>query len=882
MKASCFFATALCLCLTPGATALTLVEDGKPAATIVMSPGPARPRDAAKDSEAWIAFLLAANAHDRVHSAAKDLQEHLRAITGAELPLVEDTARPEGALILIGDTAQGRALGFPGDALNKHYVLVRVSGNALVLQGRDHAAWDGRHPRGFSGTSDAVYVFLEQVLGVRWFAPGKVGRELPPATRDLSVPDDLDVSQTPSVVFGGEMGRMRWHSRNRAKVRGSIKQWGGHNWTDLLKTDIYLDKENHPESYHPEHFALVGGKRGPVDPWPGGSLCTSNPDVIRICADSVRRLFDAGFDVVELGAPDSYSDVKACHCPECMKVSDTSTAGLGNRVWVFHLAIARELLETHPRGKYVEHLMYGPTYHVPPEVTGPLPSNFMAKFTGSRGEVFRLMKKYRRLGFAASTLGLYEFTSYNPLGFGGPKSSVAQIAEVFRKARENDVIYIYWCGWADNNFGLETPQYWLAMQLQWNWNQNPHALMEEFWRRYFRAAGEEMKTFYGYLDRRKRETILARYPLPDGEAFKGHFAKLRAYQVYPLLFGEETHGEVSRRLARAKALAKGDDVLLRRIGLVEEAYEFNKITAACFPPHARFQRTGALEDAEALKAAVEKRRAFVADLRRRGQAGEFDDFCPPVLRPGWWQFGSLVEQLDSHGPFQGPFTLDLDVMIAGLKANPLKTHVIPRLAAPPDERSWARIEPLRLQNSMTGEMEADFATDVRVAWTPGHLYARFDCQETKAAALTILSGKKRDDPVWRDDDVEVFVGHPEDASKYYQFLANAVGVQADLSRGWPRFDLDPEPLKPNIEWDAEWTVEVDLSKAPRLWQVTMAIPLKDLQLAPKAGDTWRMNFGRYRPRKSDDEPKAGYAYSWNPTFGQFGNTGRFGMITFGE
>ena len=860
-----------------------LVKDGKPAASIVITPRPRYPRTTQKDKSkpVWVKHAIASTRYGHALHAAREMQRVIEAVTGAKLPIAHDGAKVEGNVVLIGHIGATRKAPLPAGTFDANYLVARVMGDVLVLRGRDRFAFDGKRVRGYSGSADSVYHFLERVLGVRWFAPGEVGRELPPASADLFVPGDLDLRFTPTVRFGGELGRVPYHRYNRAKPKGLFRVYGGHSWGDLVRPDIYFNKKGNPGQYHPEYYALVNGRRI-TDIKHGGSLCTTHPEVVRIATARVREYFDRGFDVVELGQPDSYDDESACHCARCMKVGDASAKGLGARIAAFHLAIAGETLKTHPH-KYVLHSLYGPSYHMPKGYAGPFPKNFMLEFSGSRGEIFGLMKRYEPLKPAGVTIYLYEFTAYNSLGWGGPKSSVDQIIELFRNCRKAKVQFIYWCGWADNNFGMEAPQYWLAQQLQWDWNQDPRALMNEFWRRYFRTAGGEMRALHAYLDRRKHETVLARYPKAEGVPFKSYFPKLGSYKVYPALFNEETSREVARRLERARRLAAGDATLLRRIRLVEESYRFNVITAACYRPHEKFQESGQLGDLKRLKEKVAVREAFVAELRKREKAREFRDFCKPVTSPSrnWWDKKATSSGLYGHGPFSGPFKLDLDRMIEQIAKNPLKRHMAPRVAGMPTAAAWARVPALQLVETHAKSL-AGFRTEVRVAWDARNLYVHFTCHDPKAGFLMVNHAKERDGRVWADDDVEVFIGHPKDPSKYYQFLVNAAGVRADLRRGWPRFDLDPDVMKANIKWDGKWSVDVDKAGAPKLWKARFTIPFATLGLAPEAGRTWRMNFARYRPKKSPEEPREGFLFSWNPTFGQFGTTGRFGMLTFGK
>ena len=119
------------------AQGLTLVDDGRPAAQIV----------------------LAADADDIERHATEELNAYLKKISGAELPVV-DAAQQGIASVHIGspDDETARALDLASLAFDGF--VVDCDGERLILA--------GSRPR---GTRNAVYWVLEELLGVRWFVP---------------------------------------------------------------------------------------------------------------------------------------------------------------------------------------------------------------------------------------------------------------------------------------------------------------------------------------------------------------------------------------------------------------------------------------------------------------------------------------------------------------------------------------------------------------------------------------------------------------------------------------------------------------------------------------------------------------------------------------
>src|SRR5206468_2271269 len=116
----------------------------------------------ARDGKSGYAIVVADDAIAPEKTAARELQEHLKQVTGAELPIVteSDLAGGDAPRILIGQTKMTRGLlpDLKWDTLAQDGIVLRTAGPTLILAG-------GR-PR---GTIYAVNTFLEDVVGVRWW-----------------------------------------------------------------------------------------------------------------------------------------------------------------------------------------------------------------------------------------------------------------------------------------------------------------------------------------------------------------------------------------------------------------------------------------------------------------------------------------------------------------------------------------------------------------------------------------------------------------------------------------------------------------------------------------------------------------------------------------
>lgn len=136
MKARALLALAL-LASTAGAAELELAVDGRSRATIVLPDAP----------------------HVTERTAAAELAAYLRRVSGARFEIrAEAAADRKGTRIHVGATGAGRRAGC--EATGGEGWRIRVEPDSVVLCGES--------PR---GTLYAVYHFLEEELGVRWWTP---------------------------------------------------------------------------------------------------------------------------------------------------------------------------------------------------------------------------------------------------------------------------------------------------------------------------------------------------------------------------------------------------------------------------------------------------------------------------------------------------------------------------------------------------------------------------------------------------------------------------------------------------------------------------------------------------------------------------------------
>ncbi|MHC4201402.1 MAG: hypothetical protein ACYSU0_15535, partial [Planctomycetota bacterium] len=231
---------------------IVLVQDGKPNATIVIARDPT----------------------PAAHLAAIETQLFTKKITGATLPIVDDTNEVVGNRLLIGNSTFTRKLGLDASEYHQMEALVKFYPDALVLLGRDDAKRDCRtNPdvKGFmsremavtidyakangiegekrevfipgmfdyQGSLRATYRFLEKWCGVRFFGATPINLHVPEA-RTLTVSGSehhhrsaIDTKHGAMGVFGRSDGVSAYGprpSQAQAALYSRRIRWGGEPW----------------------------------------------------------------------------------------------------------------------------------------------------------------------------------------------------------------------------------------------------------------------------------------------------------------------------------------------------------------------------------------------------------------------------------------------------------------------------------------------------------------------------------------------------------------------------------------------------------------------------------------------------------------------------
>ncbi len=478
------------------AGALTLVEAGQSQYVIVVS------------SEAIPAEQF----------AAEELALHLEEMSGSKLPIVTDAEPLPSHAVLLGRTRFLQELGVEVDweQFGKEGYLLRVSGNHLIIA--------GGQPR---GVLYGVYALLEDHLGCRWFAPDT---SFVPKHKTIEL-GELNLTGKPAFEYrdpkmyaGGKRSpwwRTHFDPKYVARTRNSgtfidanvhpiDERYGGafeipyygHNLSHLVPAKLYAAE-------HPEYFALHEGQRvteGDLE------LCLTNPDVVRVAAQTLRQWMRAepDADMFFIGQSDTGN---YCQCDQCKAAYERYTppgnpssivgyGGLAGRNLQFVNQVATLLEDEFPNmriGTYA----YGATRNPPVNITAHrnvviwyCPIERCACHPLDRGPVNESfyhfadgIKKWKQI---ARKVYLYDYNFAH--GF-GPPNDLLTIAPTVRAARRLGVTGVMVDTIGNLPAGFQFLRYWLWAELLRNPDFHADWGLRKFVDAYYGAAGPYIDRF---------------------------------------------------------------------------------------------------------------------------------------------------------------------------------------------------------------------------------------------------------------------------------------------------------------------------------------------------------------------------------------------------
>lgn len=260
--------------------------------------------------------------HSNAPFAAAQLEGYLHRITGT---------RPNGP----GD-------GFPihiraGESLQNDAYRICIAKDVIRIEGES-----------LRGAAYGVYDFLENDLGCAFWAEDA---EYIPQKSSLAVRKGVRTA-TPAFEYRDVYwrGALEGHFAMKCRLNSARADipaaWGGrtafynysHTFEDLVPPEAYFDA-------HPEYFSLVDGRRLREK----SQLCLTNPDVLRICIEGVRKWMRENPDctIFSVAQNDWYSP---CTCADCRALDEEEGSHAGTMLH-FVNQVADAVRNEYPRNK---------------------------------------------------------------------------------------------------------------------------------------------------------------------------------------------------------------------------------------------------------------------------------------------------------------------------------------------------------------------------------------------------------------------------------------------------------------------------------------------------------------------------------------------------
>ena len=284
--------------------------------------------------------------------ACEELQMRLERQSKVLLPIVEGEVSNGSLPIYVGRVPEAKRVIWPVDygKLRLDGIHVELRSDGLLLGG------------GQRGVLYAVYDFLEEQLGWRWFADDCIVFQ----KQGVIKVSPMKKTHVPPFDYRRTSYKTIWRKPEMivplklSAMDMDLPEWGGNymyrGWVHTFQSLVPLSKYG---KTHPEYYSLINGKRF-LD---HTQLCLTNPEVKRIASETVLDWL-RNSQKLPFAVSVSQNDWRNyCECPECSALANKEESQAGPLLH-FVNAIAAEVEKEFPTVK-VDTLAYQYTRKAP-------------------------------------------------------------------------------------------------------------------------------------------------------------------------------------------------------------------------------------------------------------------------------------------------------------------------------------------------------------------------------------------------------------------------------------------------------------------------------------------------------------------------------------
>ncbi len=481
----------------------------------------ASPLQLADSGRTQYVISLSSDASAPEKNAASELAYYLNKITGAEFK----TTAPEQAsgkyIIAVGPGAAKKTM--PKLTLDKARlgddgIVMKSDSTRLVLTGATGSS---------RGTLYAVYTFLEDICGVRWWTQND---RFIPYKPNLNI-DKLNTFYTPTFRYREALYRnldgnvnnsvesqritkakFLAHSKYNGHFNAIPAQWGGSyyiiGWCHT--SEMFMP----PSTYfaqHPEWYSEINGKRvGHLS-----QLCNTNDEMIAELTKNVlvaiAKQPDAGIISVSQNDWQNY-----CQCAKCSALDKAEGSPSGSLLYCVN-KVAEAVEQKYP-GFLVETLAYQYT-RKPPKTIRPRNNVLIRLAVIERSGVQpiddplnkKLMEDLQSWKAAAPNLFIWDYTAdmWAPFTTHPNLSVFAPDARNYAKSNVVGVFFEgnHYAGDARGDFD-ELKTYLMAHML-WNPKEDENRVVTDFLNGYYGKAGPYIKRYLDLINSKSRKVWIS-------------------------------------------------------------------------------------------------------------------------------------------------------------------------------------------------------------------------------------------------------------------------------------------------------------------------------------------------------------------------------------
>jgi hypothetical protein len=480
----------------PASAQVVIAEKGEPTAKIIVASdaGPTE-KYAADELGFFLHFMVGAPIPviSSVPSEPDNLPQDI-SLLPASPPFPAARSRRPASRLLVGESAVRLAdPGFRAASLKPEEVLVRTEGNDLLLVGGS--------PR---GTLYAVYTFLEDVLGCRWWTP-TAWRV--PRVRSLAVAP-VSIRYAPPLEYREPFWfaafDKEWAARNKAngtRAGGEDRRGGHHVYEGFVHTFYSLIPPAEYFDAHPEWFSEINGRRTAEN----AQLCLTNEEMRREFVRNLKlRLRDnPEATIASVSQNDCFNP---CTCARCRAVDEEEGSPAGTLLR-FVNAVAADLEAEFPNVT-IDTLAYEYT-RKPPRITRPR-RNVIVRLCSIEGSFARPLDDPANQAFLedlqgwskiAGRLFIWDYTT-DFAHYIQPHPNYGVLGTNLRLFVKNNVTGVFEQG-AYQSWGSEMAELraWMLAKLLWNPSLDSAALRQEFLSGYYGPAGERVGEYLRLLEK---------------------------------------------------------------------------------------------------------------------------------------------------------------------------------------------------------------------------------------------------------------------------------------------------------------------------------------------------------------------------------------------